>query len=65
MTEMSADIRIAAAQMRDAERWEAVENRDKAFDDRFIYGVKTTGIYCRPSCGSKAARRENVVVSVR
>lgn len=61
MTEMSADIRIAAAQMRDAERWEAVQNRDKACDGRFIYGVKTTGIYCRPSCGSKAARRENVV----
>ena len=61
MTEMSADIRIAAAQMREAERWDAIQRRDSAADGRFVYGVKTTGIYCRTSCGSKAARRENVV----
>ena len=61
MTEQSADIRIAAAQMREVERWEAVQRRDSTADGRFVYGVKTTGIFCRPSCGSKAARRENVV----
>ncbi len=61
MNELSTEIRVASAQMRDAERWDAVERRDSDADGRFVYGVKTTGIYCRPSCGSKAARRENVV----
>jgi AraC family transcriptional regulator of adaptative response/methylated-DNA-[protein]-cysteine methyltransferase len=44
----------------DAARWQAVQNRDRAADGRFVYAVKTTGIYCRPSCGARPARRENV-----
>ena len=38
----------------------AVSNRDAAYDNRFIYGVITTGIYCRPSCKSRAAKAENL-----
>ena len=38
----------------------AVSNRDPAYDQRFIYGVITTGIYCRPSCKSRAANAENL-----
>lgn len=30
--------------------YDAVKNRDKSFDGRFFFGVKTTGIYCRPIC---------------
>jgi len=38
----------------------AVAARDKAFDGRFVYSVATTGVYCRPSCPSRLARRENM-----
>jgi AraC family transcriptional regulator, regulatory protein of adaptative response / methylated-DNA-[protein]-cysteine methyltransferase len=41
-------------------RWQAVLNRDKEFDGEFVYAVKTTGVYCRPSCASRAAKRINV-----
>jgi AraC family transcriptional regulator of adaptative response/methylated-DNA-[protein]-cysteine methyltransferase len=45
---------------RDAQRWEAVRTRNGAFDGQFWYGVVTTGVYCRPSCASRPALRENV-----
>lgn len=41
-------------------RWAAVVARDPAADGRFFYSVKTTGVYCRPSCASRPARPENV-----
>jgi AraC family transcriptional regulator of adaptative response/methylated-DNA-[protein]-cysteine methyltransferase len=41
-------------------RWTALAARDAAFDGRFVYSVATTGVYCRPSCPSRPARRENV-----
>lgn len=44
----------------DAERWEAVRRRDCRADGAFVYSVRTTGVYCRPSCGARLARRENV-----
>ena len=44
----------------DDDRWEALRRRDRVFDDRFVYSVKTTGVYCRPSCAARPARRENV-----
>lgn len=40
--------------------WQAVQARDKAFDGRFVTGVLTTGIYCRPSCAARHPLRENV-----
>lgn len=42
------------------EKWQAVLHCDPAYDGRFFYGVKTTGIFCRPSCRSKAPLRKNV-----
>ena len=45
----------------DQERaWEAFERRDRSFDGRLIVAVKTTGIYCKPSCAARRPRRENV-----
>lgn len=44
----------------DARRWVAVTRRDPAADGQFFYSVKTTGVYCRPSCASRPAKRENV-----
>ncbi len=49
----------AAARAND-ERWQAVTRRDAAFDGKFFFAVRTTGVYCRPSCASRAAKRENV-----
>lgn len=40
--------------------WMAVASRDARADGTFVYAVKTTGVYCRPSCGSRLAKRENV-----
>ncbi|MGH8244896.1 MAG: bifunctional DNA-binding transcriptional regulator/O6-methylguanine-DNA methyltransferase Ada [Gammaproteobacteria bacterium] len=41
-------------------RWASVVARDASADGRFYYSVKTTGVYCRPSCASRLARPENV-----
>lgn len=40
--------------------WAAVLRRDRRFDGRFVTGVLTTGIYCRPSCAARHPARENV-----
>jgi AraC family transcriptional regulator of adaptative response/methylated-DNA-[protein]-cysteine methyltransferase len=40
--------------------WAAVVARDPAADGRFVYSVRTTGVYCRPSCPSRRALRQNV-----
>jgi AraC family transcriptional regulator, regulatory protein of adaptative response / methylated-DNA-[protein]-cysteine methyltransferase len=42
-------------------RWNAVQSRDRASDGVFVYAVRSTGIYCRPSCPSRKPRREQVV----
>lgn len=44
----------------DDERWNAVRRRDKASDGAFFYSVRTTGVFCRPSCAARLPRRENV-----
>jgi len=41
-------------------RWHDVVERNVQADGRFVYAVRTTGVYCRPSCGSRAPRPENV-----
>lgn len=40
--------------------WDAVQRRDRSFDGRFVTGVLTTGIYCRPSCAARHPARRNV-----
>lgn len=42
------------------EAWSAVLRRDRSFDGRFVTGVLTTGIYCRPSCAARHPARANV-----
>jgi len=44
----------------DDEAWTAFDRRDRSWDGRVIGGVKTTGIYCRPSCPARRPKRENV-----
>jgi AraC family transcriptional regulator of adaptative response/methylated-DNA-[protein]-cysteine methyltransferase len=41
-------------------RWARVLARDKSADGDFVYAVRTTGVFCRPSCPARAAKRENV-----
>src|SRR5262249_9128069 len=41
-------------------RWQAVVNRDPAADGMFFYSVRTTGVYCRPTCAARLALRKNV-----
>jgi AraC family transcriptional regulator of adaptative response/methylated-DNA-[protein]-cysteine methyltransferase len=40
--------------------WQAVQEHDRQFDGVFVYAVRSTGIYCRPSCPSRRPTRENV-----
>jgi AraC family transcriptional regulator of adaptative response/methylated-DNA-[protein]-cysteine methyltransferase len=56
-TEMT---RIARSFGDDDARWEAVRRRDRSADGAFCYAVRTTGVYCRPSCAARLPRRENV-----
>src|SRR5476649_1214411 len=44
----------------DAQRWDAVQRRDRAADGAFYYAVSSTGVYCRPSCASRPKLRANV-----
>lgn len=49
----------AAATLQDP-RWALLQARDASADGAFFYAVKTTGVYCRPSCGARTPRPENV-----
>src|SRR5258706_4835009 len=51
---------MIAEPIADADAWLAVKARDRAFDGRFVTGVLSTGIYCRPSCAARHPRRDNV-----
>jgi AraC family transcriptional regulator of adaptative response/methylated-DNA-[protein]-cysteine methyltransferase len=57
---MTSKKALRAATTTGDPRWAAVVARDPAADGRFFYSVKTTGVYCRPSCASRRARPENV-----
>src|SRR6476619_42901 len=43
-----------------ARYWQAVLARDSGSDGAFVYGVRSTGVYCRPSCPSRRPRRDRV-----
>ena len=51
---------LLTAQLKNA-FWRAVINRDNTADGRFFYAVKTTGVYCRPACGARTPKRENIL----
>lgn len=51
---------VADPETLDEARWHQVSTRDKAADGEFVYAVRTTGVYCRPSCPSRLAKRANV-----
>ena len=49
------------SQISEDEKWQAVVNCDRKFDGIFFYGVKTTEIFCKPSCKSKNPARTNAI----
>lgn len=55
----SRTLQLAKATETDP-RWTAILTRDANADGQFYYSVKTTGVYCRPSCASRTARPENI-----
>src|SRR5437867_726289 len=48
------------ADLSPARRWHIVLARDRRFDGAFVYAVRTTGVYCRPSCAARKPLRERV-----
>ncbi len=44
----------------DSTRWQAIVERNKAADGHFVYGVRTTGVYCQPSSATRLPKRENI-----
>ena len=59
MNTTARNAQLAAATQNDL-RWTAIVARDSKADGTFWYSVKTTGVYCRPSCAARLARPENV-----
>ncbi|MBA2125444.1 bifunctional DNA-binding transcriptional regulator/O6-methylguanine-DNA methyltransferase Ada [Hyphomicrobium methylovorum] len=51
---------LKSSSMTDETCWNAVKTRDASFDGQFVYSVATTGVFCRPACPSRLAKRENV-----
>ncbi|WP_054023186.1 bifunctional transcriptional activator/DNA repair enzyme AdaA [Bacillus sp. FJAT-28004] len=43
-------------------RWHAILSNNASYDGVFFYAVKTTGIFCRPSCKSKPPNKENIAI---
>lgn len=57
----SSKMKVEAAQkILSDPRWKQILAKDPKADGQFFYSVKTTGVYCRPSCGARPARPENV-----
>jgi AraC family transcriptional regulator of adaptative response/methylated-DNA-[protein]-cysteine methyltransferase len=59
MNALAKKERLAAETVNDP-RWASVVTRDPEADGKFYYTVKTTGVYCRPTCAARPARPENV-----
>ena len=54
-------MNLADSPLQHAARWRAVTTRDAAADGTFVYAVKTTGVFCRPTCPSRRPKPENVL----
>lgn len=57
--ELDKDERADSGPEFDA-RWQAVQTRDRRFEGAFVYGVRSTGIYCRCTCPSRRPNRQQV-----
>lgn len=57
---MTASTTTTRVYETDEARWQAVQDRDAGADGHFVYAVRTTGVYCRPSSPARRPRRENI-----
>lgn len=60
---MSGGLMVKArplVEMQTDYRWGAIVRKDATFDNKFLYSVKTTGVFCRPSCAARLPKIENV-----
>ncbi|MGQ0733123.1 MAG: bifunctional DNA-binding transcriptional regulator/O6-methylguanine-DNA methyltransferase Ada [Acidobacteriota bacterium] len=55
-----AEVRLVGTRAEDERRWEALIRRDRTADGTFVYGVSSTGVFCRPSCPSRRPKRDRV-----
>lgn len=55
-----ANTPVLPVPLDDARCWDAVLRRDPGAAGSFVYAVRTTGVYCRPTCSARRPRRENV-----
>ena len=53
-------MKSSTTKLHEDRRWQAVVDRNQTLDGAFVFGVSSTGIFCRPSCPAKRPRRENV-----
>jgi AraC family transcriptional regulator of adaptative response/methylated-DNA-[protein]-cysteine methyltransferase len=60
MNIMATALEHQTGHLNDAARWNAVLGHDRDADGLFVYGVRSTGVYCRPSCPSRRPRRDRV-----
>ena len=61
LSSKSASERTVSKRGSDGNRWAAIVHKDRKADGKLWFAVKTTGVYCRPSCPSRLANRENVL----
>ncbi|HXO87270.1 MAG TPA: bifunctional DNA-binding transcriptional regulator/O6-methylguanine-DNA methyltransferase Ada [Candidatus Acidoferrales bacterium] len=61
MLRRRSEAKTGAPGRENGSQWRAVESRDRRADGSFVYAVRSTGIYCRPSCPSRKPHREQVV----
>ena len=59
--QLGSRLNNRATRLVDDEKWDAVVARDDRYDGKFVFAVRSTGIYCKPSCPAKHARREHIV----
>src|SRR6202034_3171945 len=61
MLRRRSEAKTGAPGRENGSQWRAVESRDRRADGSLVYAVRSTGIYCRPSCPSRKPHREQVV----
>jgi AraC family transcriptional regulator of adaptative response/methylated-DNA-[protein]-cysteine methyltransferase len=57
---LAQESKESPVRLTEDEQWAAVVRRDRRLDGRFVYAVRTTGVYCRPGCAARQPHREHV-----
>ena len=60
MTVAADKSAVANAEILAEERWRAIRDNDPQYEDAFVFGVRTTGVYCRSTCRGAPVLRKNI-----